>query len=93
MGGTRTNQVSTMRVEFSSIVISSQVDQNLVDETGPLDIFAGNEHLDTGEGTGRDETSTVARLGAPGYFNGFGVTNSGVWLGRGPDTEVFRVDR
>ena len=89
----RTNQVSAVRVEFSSIVISSQVDQGLLDVTGNLNVLAGNEHLDTSEGTGRDETSAVASLGAPGDFYGFGVTDSGVWLGRGPEAEVFRVDR
>lgn len=78
-----------MRIEFSSVVIGSQVDQSLVDETGPLDILAGDEHLDTSKGTRWDETSTVARLGAPGDFIGLGVTNGGVWLRRSPDTEVW----
>jgi len=89
VAGTRTNQVSTVGVEFSSVVISGNVDQGLINETSPLDIFAGHEHLDTSESTSRDETGAIARLAAPGDYFAFGVTNSGAWLWRGPEAEVF----
>jgi len=78
-------------VEFSSVVTSSNVDLGLINETSPLNIFAGHEHLDTSESTSRDEAGPVAWLAAPGDFDGFGVTNSGVWLGRGPDAEIYSV--
>lgn len=85
----KTNQVGTVRVEFSSIITGSQVNQRLVDETTKLIILAGDEQLDTLEGTGWDETCTVTRLGTPGDLIGLGVTNGGVGCRRGPEAEVF----
>jgi hypothetical protein len=79
-----------VRVEFPSIIFGVEVDQDLVDETGKLDIFGGNEHLDTSKGTRRDEAGAVV-LSTPGNLVGLGVTNGGVWLRRSPDAEIINV--
>jgi hypothetical protein len=64
-----------VRVELSSIVIGSQVDQGLVDETCNLDIVWCLDELDTRESTSGNETGAVARLGAPGNFLAFSITD------------------
>lgn len=89
MTSPRTNQVSTVGVEFSAIVTGSQVDQGLVDGSDKLNILTGDEDLDASECTGWNEPGTVSRVGTPGDFNSLGVTDGGVWLRRSPDAEIF----
>ena len=64
-----------MRVELSSIVINSHVDQGLVDETCNLDIVWCLDELDTRESTSGNETGAVTGLGAPGNFLAFSVAD------------------
>lgn len=78
-----------MRVEFTSIVAKLEVDQRLLDETGELNVHVGLEYLDTSEGTGRDQTCAVSRLGTPGDDNCLIVTNRGIWLWRCPEAKVL----
>lgn len=73
-----------MRVKLSSIVISSQVEQYLVEETSNLDIVGSLDVLNAPESTGRNEAGAMATLGAPGDFLALGVADRRVRLGRGP---------
>lgn len=84
-------QVSAVRVELSSVVISSHVDLDLVEVTSDLDVSAGLQELDTLESTLGDETSAVAGLGAPGNLLLLRVTNGGVGQRRSPKTEIVDV--
>lgn len=86
---TTTYQVSTVRVQFTSIVVRGQVDLCLVDEPGNLDVVGGLDQLDTLEGTVWNEAGAVAGLCAPCHFLCLGVANGRVWLGRCPETEIW----
>ena len=77
-----------MRIKFSSIVIGGHVNKGLVDITGNLNVFAGDEQLNAIEGTRWDEAGAVTGLGTPSNNNGLGITNGGVRLRGSPDTEV-----
>lgn len=86
-----TAQISAVRVQLASIVISSDVDLSLINETGDLDVVWGFDELYALESTGGDKTSTVSRLCTPGHFLTFGVTNGGVGLWGSPEAEVVYV--
>ena len=68
-------QVSTVGIEFTSIVIWGQIDLCLVDETGNLDVVKHLDHLDTLESTIGNEACSMVRLGAPCNLLCFRVTN------------------
>jgi len=80
-----------VRVEFSSKVIGLDVDEGLVNETDDLDVVWGLHKLNTLEGTSGDETRAMTRLGTPGNFLMFRLTDSGGAVWRSPDAEV--IDR
>ena len=83
-----TAKVCAMGVEFSSIVISLEVDEGLVDKTDDLNVVWGPHELNTLKGAGGDETRAMAGLGAPGNFLVFRLANGG-GAGRGcPEAEV-----
>lgn len=71
------SEISTVRIEFTSEIIGSQVDLGLVNETDDLDIVRCFHELNTLESSRWDDSGTMSRLGAPGNFELFGVTNSG----------------
>jgi len=83
--------ISTVRVHLSSSVIRGHVDEVLLDETGDLDVVGGLHELKAGDGTGGDDTSTMAGLGAPRNHGALDVTNSLVGSRGCPQAEV--VDR
>jgi len=62
-------------IQLASVVIRGHIDLGLVKETGDLDIIGGLDELHTLQGSSRDETSTVARLCAPGDFLAFRITD------------------
>jgi len=78
-----------MGIQFASVVISRHVDEGLVNETGNLNVVGRLDELHALKGSCRDETSTVARLSAPGNFLAFGITNGRVRLGGSPETEIY----
>lgn len=84
-----TTLISTVGVEFSSRVISLNVDQVLLDETSDLDIVGGPDELDTSEGTVGDATSTISGLGAPGNALTLNVTDEGIGFWWAPEAEVI----
>jgi len=86
-------EVGTMRVKLSSEVIRGEVNEGLVDETDNLDVVGGLHELNTLKSARGDETTTVTRLGAPGDFLLFRVSN-GCWTGgRCPEAEIVnRID-
>lgn len=84
-----TYQVSSVRVELSSVVIGLEVDLGLVNEADDLDIVRGPHVLDTLQSTRGNDASAAAWLGAPRYLFTFSVRDNRVWLGWGPETEVW----
>lgn len=91
-----TNQVGTVRVEFSSIVLGIQINHHLIDVNEQLMIhdgagrILGNKPLCTRDCILRDQAGAEAIHAAPGDFLAFSVTDGRVWLRRGPDTETLR---
>ena len=83
-----THQVSTVRVHFTSIVVSAHVDLGLVDKTNDLDIIRGLHELNTLEGTTGNKTSAVLRLRAVSDSFAFSVSDDRVRVRRAPETEV-----
>jgi hypothetical protein len=83
-----TTLISTVGVEFSSGVISLDVDEVLLDETGDLDVVGSLHELETSDGTSRDDTSTMAGLGAPGNALTLNVTDEGIGFWGTPKAEV-----
>lgn len=83
-----TTLVSTMGVHLSSTVILLEVDLRLVKEANNLNVVRGLHELDTGNGTRRNETSTVAGLGAVSDGLSFDAADDTVGLRRTPDTPV-----
>jgi len=86
-----TTLISTVRVEFSSRVRSSNVDEGLVNVSGDLDVVGGLDPGKTGEGTSWDQTGTVAWLGAPSNTFTFDVTDELVGFLGSPQAEVVRA--
>ena len=83
-----TTEVSAVGVELSSIVVSGEVDEGLVDETNDLDVVRSLHKLNTLKSAGGDETSAVTGLSAPGDFLLFRFSNgSGTFRGS-PETEI-----
>lgn len=64
-----------MGIQLASVVIRSDIDLGLVNETGDLDVVGGLDELHALQGSRGDDTSTVARLCAPGDFLAFGITD------------------
>lgn len=88
-----TTLIGTVGVEFTSRVVSSEINVLLGDVASDLDVVGGLDELDTSQGTSGDDTGTIVWLGAPG--NGFtlSVTNSAVGSWGTPEAEVVnRVD-
>jgi len=84
-------KVSTMRVEFSSIVLSVHVNLSLVDKTSDLNVLRCDEILNTLKGTIGNETSAVTRLCAPCNLLLFSIADSGVGDGWCPLAEIVDV--
>lgn len=83
-----TYQVGTVWIKFASVVVWSQIDLCLVDETGNLDVVGRLDHLDTLESTIRNEARSVAGLRAPCNLLCFRVADGRVRLGRRPEAEI-----
>jgi len=81
-------EISTMGVHLSSSIISSHVDEGLVDVAGDLNVCRGPHELNTSDGTGGDGSGPMRRVRAPGNGRGFCVTDSGVGDWRTPEAEV-----
>ena len=83
-----TAEVGTVGIELSSKVVGSEVDEGLIDETNDLDVVGGPHELDTLKSSGRDETGSMAGLGAPCDFLLFGFPDGGGTIGGRPEAEV-----
>jgi hypothetical protein len=86
-----TTLIGTVRVEFTSRVISGDVDELLLDEAGDLDVVGGLHELETSDGTLGDDTGTIARLCAPSDTLTLDVTDEGVWFRGTPEAEVINA--
>jgi len=86
-----TTLIGTVRVEFTSRVISSDVDELLLDEAGDLDVVGSLHELETSDGTLGDDTGTIARLCAPSDTLTLDVTDEGVWFRGTPEAEVINA--
>lgn len=80
-----------MWIEFTTVVVWSQVDPRLVNETHDLNVIGRLENLYTVEGTVWNEACTVAGFRAPGDFLSLGRTNGRVWFRRRPQAEVVNM--
>jgi len=83
-----TTEISAVGVEFSSVVVGTEVDEPLVDETDDLNVVGGLHELDTLEGTSGDETRSMTGLGAPGDFFVFRLADGGGTIRRCPQAEI-----
>lgn len=83
-----TTLIGTVGIEFSSRIISSDIDILLGDPSSDLDVVGGLDELDTGQRAGGDDTSTIAGLCAPSDVFTLGVTNGAVWVWWTPEAEV-----
>ena len=83
-----TTEIRTVGIKFSSVVISGEVDEGLVNETNDLDVVWGRHKLNTLEGIGRDEASAMTGLSAPGDFLLFRVSDGRGTGRRSPKTEI-----
>jgi len=86
-----TTLVSTVRVEFSSTIISLDVDEFLVDVTSDLDVVGSLHELETSDGASWDQTGTVAWFGAPSDTFTFNVADELVWFLGSPQAEVINA--
>ena len=77
-----------MRIHFTSIVARGHVDRGLINETNDLNVVGGFQPLETSDGVSGNETGSVTSLSTPGHHLSFKVCDGGVWLRRGPKTEV-----
>lgn len=84
-----TTLISTVGVEFSSRVISLDVDELLLDEASDLNVVGGLHELDTSEGTVWDTTSAITGLCAPGNALTLNVTDEGIGFRWAPEAEVI----
>lgn len=78
-----------MGVHLTTTIRRVDVNTGLVEGTSDEEVAGSLEELDTGEGASRDDTGTMAWLGAEGDGLGLLVTNQAVRIGRAPDAEVF----
>lgn len=77
-----------MGIKFASLVCSVEANARLIHETSDLNIPRGFHKLNGSESSRGHDASTMTRLGAVGYDNGFNVADLAIW-GRGtPKTEV-----
>lgn len=83
-------KVKSERVHLPSIVTRDKVDLGLVQETRKLHVVGSLDPLETSEGTVRDDTRTVAGLGAPSNHLAFNLADL-LALHRGsPETEICK---
>lgn len=78
-----------MRVEFTAIIVLGKVDLGLVDEADNLNVVGSLHELNTCKGARRDDTSSVARFGAPGNLELLRFTDGGRAGRRSPETEIW----
>lgn len=78
-----------MRVEFTAIIVLGKVDLGLVDEADNLNVVGSPHELNTCKGARRDDTSSVARFGAPGNLELLRFTDGGRAGRRSPETEIW----
>lgn len=78
-----------MGIEFTTVVVWSQVDPRLVDETHDLNVIGRLENLYAVERTVWNKACTVTWFRAPGDFLSLGRTNGRVWFRRCPQAEVW----
>lgn len=84
-----TTAISTMRVHLSSPVISENVDLGLVNEANDLDIVGRLCELESSQRASGEETSAMARLGAPGDHDTLDIADLTTHIGRTPEAEVI----
>jgi len=81
--------VSTVWVEFSSIVILLDINLGLIEETDKLDVVRSPHPLETGEGPLWNNASTVTRLRAPSDHRTLSVADARIRGIGTPKAEVF----
>lgn len=81
-------QVSSVRIHLASGVTLHHVDFGLVHEADNLNVVWGLRKLDTGNGTVRDDTSTVPGLRAPGNHFALDLPDGSACLRGSPEAEV-----
>lgn len=79
-----THTVLSSRIELSSVVVSRDVKQGLVDERCDLQVRRSFNELDTGDSALRDKTGAVSLLGAPRDFLALRVSDAKkrTWRGK-----------
>lgn len=90
----RNQRRTSVRVKLSAHVSSSDVEAGHVSSSLDLDVHVGLDEMGRGDGSVRDESSVVSRLGAPGDNLGLLVTDRRSLVGRSEQAEVVdRVER
>lgn len=88
-----TTLIGTVGVEFTSRVVSSEINVLLGDVTSDLDVVGCLYELDTGEGTSGDDTGAIVGLCAPSDGFTLSVTDGAVGGWWTPEAKVVnRVD-
>jgi hypothetical protein len=80
-----------MGIEFTSVVVSLQVDLSLINETNNLNVVRSLHELDTLESSRREDTGAIAGLGAPSNLKLLSLSNGGWSTRRSPKTEVCKL--
>ena len=73
-----TTKISTVRIQFTSVISSGNVDVDLIYKTNDLNVVRGLEILKTSDRTSRNKTCAVTRLCTPGNFLAFCISNGRV---------------
>lgn len=86
-----TTEISTVRVHFTSVVVSGHVNLGLVNEANDLDVVRGFQVLNTGDGFSRNKTCPATWVCTPGNHLAFYFANSLAWFWWSPEAEVTRT--
>lgn len=81
-------QISTVRVQFTSIITGLKINHGLVNESNSRNVSGRSDPLYALEGTLGNQASPTARLGAPCNHLAFPISDSRIWLGRSPETKI-----
>jgi len=82
-----------MRVHLTTKVTCDHVDLSLVHEANQLDVVGSLEELETSQGSLGNETSSMARLGAPCNHFAFNFADGLAGFRRSPEAEIYRTQR
>lgn len=83
-------EIGTVRVKFAALVSGIQSNASVFDETDSLNVPLGFGPLQSGDGTRRNETSTMVGLGAVSYNFSFDVADKATRVRGSPQAKVIR---